>query len=391
MNKPFILFIDSGNKFNIPNLYKLKCELISDSFEGQIVTYGDKGDYKFGNVKVKVFALIWPPRIIRLIFKPFLKIYMILRSLVYSIFLVAAKKMKKQSVDLIVTYDPLTTGVLGVFVSKIFNIPLVVEVNGDYTNWTNYSHISNKYAQKFKYWLAIKTQQLVFKNCSGIKLLYSTQIDWANALIKNKIIKVYPNFLNIEEFKFISERKAVSIIGFPFDVKGIDIAIEAFKLVSKVHPDWNLEILGYYPEHEKQKIDHCIAGNTNIIRLEPIDRKLMEDYVGKTGIVLSASRTEGFPRVIKEAMKARKPCLVSNVGGMAEVFGDNKYGLIFESENIEQLAEKLCLMIENKPLREELSRNAEVFAVKTYSNASYQKNVTEFYSSVVNQKSNGKR
>ena len=383
-SKPFILFIETGNKFNISNLYKDKCELISRNFSGQVITYGDHGEYKFGDVAVKVFPILMPPKFMARIFRPILKIIMTLRTLLCSIYFAFARKRNKKRLDLIVTYDPLTTGVLGVVVSKLTGVPLIVEVNGDYTNWTNYSHINNKFLRKFKRALATRTQKFVFKHCSGIKLLYKSQIDWAEKYTRDKIIRVYPNFLNIKNFTHISDNKTVSIIGFPFDVKGIDIAIAAFKKISDQHQDWRLEILGYYPEHEKQMIEQHINGHEKIERLTPIDRKLMEEYIGKTGIVLCASRTEGFPRVIKEAMKARKACVVSDVGGLGEVFGDSKNGLMFESENVDQLAEKLSQMIGDEALRKQVGQNAEVFATSAYSNSSFNDNVTEFYSCVVN-------
>ncbi|WP_144392673.1 glycosyltransferase family 4 protein [Pleionea sediminis] len=382
-SKPYVLFIETGYKYNIENLYKHKCELISKNFRGQVITFGDQGDYQYDDVKIKVFPILSAPKLIARYIRWLLKIIMLLRTFLFSAYYARKRVKQNKDLDLIVTYDPLTTGVMGVLVSKLTKVPLVVEVNGDYTDWTNFSHIKNKYWRSLKRKLAIRTQKFVFKHCAGIKLLYKTQIDWAKKHTKNKQVKVYPNYLNIRNFKFIDENKTISIIGFPFDVKGIDIAIAAFKEVSDKYPDWQLEILGYYPDNEKELIEKHINGHKRITRLTPIDRKLMEEYVGKTGIVLCASRTEGFPRVIKEAMMARKPCIVSDVGGLGEVFSNGQNGLMFESENIDELAERLRTLIDDDSLRKKLGKNAEVFAKASYSDEAFINNVSSFYNDVI--------
>ena len=60
------------------------------------------------------------------------------------------------------------------------------------------------------------------------------------------------------------------------------------------------------------------------------------------------SRTEAMGRVLLEAMACKKPIIASNVGGIPEIIKDGYNGLLFESENVDDLAEKIRLVLSNK-------------------------------------------
>jgi glycosyltransferase involved in cell wall biosynthesis len=58
-------------------------------------------------------------------------------------------------------------------------------------------------------------------------------------------------------------------------------------------------------------------------------------------------------------------CLLgSRVGGTPELIEDGKLGLLFENGNVQELSEKLALLIENRDLRLRLARNAAQFAAE---------------------------
>lgn len=367
---PKILLIDSGFKYDVEDTYRQKCELLSSCIRGDIITYGVKGEHQLGNFRIRVFYNFIQKDSLRSL-DAFYKVVMTLRALFYAIYHVFKCRLRKDKVDLIVTYDPLTTGVLGTIVSMITRTPLVIEVNGDYTSWANYWHIQNPFKRRLRRGISIFLESFTLRHAGGVKLLYPEQLDYFRNKIGKTVIRVFPNYLDVKNFRYIFERQVISVVGFPFHVKGVDIAIEAFKLISDKFPEWELEILGYYPEDEVKLIRDMADGNPRIRHLEPIFRKQMPEYIGSTGIVLCASRTEGFPRVIKEAMQSGKACIASNVGGLALAFENEKNGLIFENENIQQLADKLTTLIDDESLRKQLGENAIEYARREYSDEAY--------------------
>ena len=58
-------------------------------------------------------------------------------------------------------------------------------------------------------------------------------------------------------------------------------------------------------------------------------------------LFVQPSRYEGFGITVAEAMAAKLPVLVSDIEGPMEIIGYGKYGMYFESENVDDLAEKL--------------------------------------------------
>lgn len=87
-------------------------------------------------------------------------------------------------------------------------------------------------------------------------------------------------------------------------------------------------------------------------------------------VVLVCSRKEGFSRVTLEAMRMGKPVIGAASGAILELVSEGFNGLIYESGNYEQLAEKLFLLAQSPSLRMELGENgrcwAECFSLEAY-------------------------
>jgi len=362
-----ILYLDTGFKFDVEETYRQKLEFISKKFDGNVITFGQVGTFQFGEFTVRSFKIL-PSKFV-----------MFLRALAYSLMLIMKSRNSEKKVDIIVSYDPLNTGLLGVIISRLTNTPLLVEVNGDYTNWTNYSNIASKWQRQIKRLAYLKIESFVLKRANGIKLLYPEQLDYFRPQLSGRnLVRCYPNFLDVSEFRNLGETQKAVIVGFPFDVKGIDIAINAFKSISAANPEWSLEILGWYPDREKELLDQCIGNHPKIRHHPPISRREMPGYIGSCGVVVCASRTEGFPRVVKEAMHASKPCVVSSVGGLPHAIVHGENGLIFKSEDTEQLAVQLNTMLSDTNLRARLGETAREFAEHEYSLDTYLNYFSDF-------------
>ena len=57
------------------------------------------------------------------------------------------------------------------------------------------------------------------------------------------------------------------------------------------------------------------------------------------------SKSEGFGLTVAEAVAAKLPVLVSNLPGPMEVIGNGLLGMSFETENVEDLAAKLEIIL----------------------------------------------
>jgi glycosyltransferase involved in cell wall biosynthesis len=70
------------------------------------------------------------------------------------------------------------------------------------------------------------------------------------------------------------------------------------------------------------------------------------------------SRWEGMPLAILEAMASSVPVVASDISGNRDLVSHGEDGFLFDSENDEQLAERLLELVEDPARREAMARNA---------------------------------
>ena len=142
-------------------------------------------------------------------------------------------------------------------------------------------------------------------------------------------------------------------------VKGFDLLIKAFSIVSKKYPSWSLDIAGKGSKNNMALLKKMALSNglnDNQFRLLGFSdnvRTLMSRY---SFLVLS-SRTEGFPNVVIESMSVGTP-VISYERLVNSIVLDSIDGLLVEDESIAGLAAAMETMIENQELRYEIGLNA---------------------------------
>ena len=140
--------------------------------------------------------------------------------------------------------------------------------------------------------------------------------------------------------------------------KGFDQLIPAFADLAPDFPDWSLTIIGEGPQRDKLEhlvIKHKLQGRVHLpgTIVEPFDILKAAD------MFVLCSRYEGFPNVLLEAMACALPVVSFNCqSGPGEIINHEKDGLLVESGNVEELKEKMKLLMQDEHLRDQLSANA---------------------------------
>lgn len=149
--------------------------------------------------------------------------------------------------------------------------------------------------------------------------------------------------------------------------KGFDLLLPAWKIVHQYHPEYTLDIYGA-GENEiyKQQAVNLDLGNSCNIN-GPTDN-IIEKYQESSIFVLS-SRFEGFGMVIIEAMSCGVPPVsFACPCGPKDIIKDGEDGLLVENGNIQQLAEKICYLIEHEDERKRMGlaarQNVERFKME---------------------------
>jgi glycosyltransferase involved in cell wall biosynthesis len=88
--------------------------------------------------------------------------------------------------------------------------------------------------------------------------------------------------------------------------------------------------------------------------------------VNQADIVLVCSRNDAFGRVILEASLLKKPVVGANNGGTAELIKDGFNGLLYETGDYTQLADRIEYLIKRQDKIKELGENAYKYAKNTF-------------------------
>lgn len=286
--------------------------------------------------------------------------------------------------DLVVTYDPLKTGVLGAMCAPILGSKFVTEVNGVYTSPAQFMDCADLTSTKLRRWLFPRIEGWVLGRADGVKLLYPEQVAPFADKLKGKPVAAFPCRVNIRPFLGCAKRhgaKQILFAGFPFYLKGVDILIDAFKMISSEYPDWQLKILGWYPD--SMTLANAIADHPRIFHHPPVYPPEMPAQVQECSVFVLPSRSEAMGRVLVEAMAAGKACVGADVDGIPSVIDHGVNGLLFTPEDPLDLSKKLRLLVSDSGLRERLGSAAREKALSQFTDERYFRNTQAFYDSVL--------
>ena len=167
----------------------------------------------------------------------------------------------------------------------------------------------------------------------------------------NRNVFVIPNVVNLNNHSSVSDcrNKSAIFVGRFSTQKGIDSLLKIWSLVSEKHPEWQLDIYGegelrvHYLSviNEMGANVHVFAPTTNI----------MEKY-RENSILLLTSLYEPFGLVLPEAMSCGLPVIAFDCPyGPSDIITDGVDGFLIKNRDIDEFANKVCLLIENEELR----------------------------------------
>lgn len=206
-----------------------------------------------------------------------------------------------------------------------------------------------------KYWMRALVKQL--KRLDRFVVL--TEEDKRN-WVELPNVTVIPNPLQNTEETPIStvENQKVIAVGRYVYQKGFDLLVDAWERVVEKHPDWSLYVYGRGEKNKYRQVQNCF--------FEDVVADINEKYAESSIFVLS-SRFEGFGMVIVEAMRCGVPAVsFACPCGPSDIITHEKDGFLVENGNVEQLAERICYLIEHPDERKEMGRNA-IENAKNYS------------------------
>lgn len=170
---------------------------------------------------------------------------------------------------------------------------------------------------------------------------------------------VVPNPIEIPPQLDAVRPQTVVAVGHLAPVKGFDLLLDAFAACIERHPEWSLVLWGEGPQRAELEAQCRRLGIADRVSL-PGRTDQPGEWVRGTGIFVLASRHEGFPNALAEAMAAGLPVIASDCpsGGPRALISDQRNGRLVPKEDPEALASALHELLSDAELRERLGTAA---------------------------------
>lgn len=140
--------------------------------------------------------------------------------------------------------------------------------------------------------------------------------------------------------------------------KGFDLLIDAFAAVAGRHPGWRLDIWGSGPDEAALRARAKALGIAERVAFRGLSDR-PGGWIAETGLFVLASRYEGFPNVLGEAMAAGLPVIATDCDfGPRELVDDGVDGLLVANEDSAALACALDRLLGDDALRRRLAAQA---------------------------------
>jgi glycosyltransferase involved in cell wall biosynthesis len=254
----------------------------------------------------------------------------------------------------------------GVREAKRAGIPVVLEVN--YTSHTplyrKRSRILKPFASWIEKWVFTRADEIVVISTYLKQHLLELGID------EGKII-ILTNAADPEKFSPEEKDNDVrdqyringkTVIGFAggfYPWHGLELLINAYKLVSKKYKDVVLFLIGDGPMMLQLKSKAANSGlKDNVVFAGTINHRKLPEYISVFDVaVMPHSNEYGSPMKIYEYMAMSKPVIAPRFGPLEDGITHGSEGLLFKPENTEELIVSLERLIEDRSLREEMGRS----------------------------------
>ena len=309
----------------------LLCRNLDENFHNYIIALGGDAINKFTDTNIPVTTIHIGRNSIIGSLRIFFKIF---------------NYCKKNKIDVIHSHHRYFD-LLAYIVSKIHHIKTICSVQSKVTGKKRISYKSDYLIAVSN---SIKCHLLNYFNVDKKKIVVINNfVDPSEVKIKHDKNKMKEK-LGIPSRSFI-----ISFIGrFSIREKGIDILLKAFKDLYVSYSNIYLLLIG--DGDDSVFIYDFIEKNSIPCKVIPPQINIF-DYYNLIDVLILPSRIEPFGIVVIEAGLMKKICIGSSVDGIKEIIENNIDGLLFESENIESLVDKIKIIISDRHKFEFLANN----------------------------------
>ena len=253
--------------------------------------------------------------------------------------------LKTHKIDRVINVD-MGMGFYGILAAKGTKAKVITWEHGNYhNNWGSrlFPHM-RRYAAK---------------KSDGVVLL--TEKDRQNYDTKKHApITVIPNPATAHDHPYDTTSRTILSVGHLLENKGYHRVVEMGKRILPTRPEWKWVICGEGPERQRLEAAIKEAGLEKQILLPGLIRDMEEQY--KTAAIqVLTSDMEGLPMTLLEGKGWGLPLVAFDImTGPSDIIDDGVNGYLIAPFNLDAMAQKLTVLMDNRNQRQALSAGAVV-------------------------------
>lgn len=299
---------------------------------------------------------------------------------IYSYFIALSilRKVNFDNNDLIFSYWLTRSSIVAMYLSWLTNIDYICQGHGS-DIYLNNSRTIKKILLYSKKIITVSEA-----NRKYIELKYN--VDKQKTIVFK--LGVNKSFINSTIINKSIERNKIKFItvGHFTDIKGIDILLEAIKLLIKNDTSINnveFNIYGggkNFNKYKKYILENKLEEYINIFHW--VNKEDLYKLYTSADCYILPSRSEGLPVVLMEACSAHLPIIASNVGGVSEIAIEGENGFLCKSCDPVAIYNAICkfISLETKDIIEMANKSYDIYLL----NYQLENNLDEKYNYIIN-------
>ena len=296
----------------------------------------------------------------------------------YEIILVLRKILhisRKHDFDIIHAHSPSLWGIAAMLAAQRLKKPFCYEVRAF---WEDAAVDLGRFKEQFLFYrISQHIENIVFKKadaiiciCNGLKKEIISRINKKNIFlvpngVDTKIFRPLPQSNELSKKYDLEGKTTIGFIGSFFTFEGLDLLIRAIPKILRNRG--NIAFLFVGDGVERENLTNLVKSmrlpSDRIIFTGRVPHEKILNYYSLLDILVYPRTSKRITELVTplkplEAMSMGKVVLASNVGGLQELIEDNVNGVIFEKDNIDDLASKLIMLLDRKDLRQKIGQKA---------------------------------
>lgn len=176
--------------------------------------------------------------------------------------------------------------------------------------------------------------------------------------------------------------KTILFFGKIAEMKGVPSLVKAFNIVAEKHPEARLRLIGNgNVEMTKRLVDVRFTDRVEFGGFVPRDRIASE--IDKALFCVLPSYFENFSMAALEVLARKRALIYTNRASGPELIEDGYNGFLVDPDNVEQLAERMSLLLDDAELRERMAFNGYEMCRRRFSTEVIVPQMEQYYKNVI--------